>query len=201
MQLDSAPFGTTRYQQISPLFIHIISGLIFYFYSFLSLVCKQKEKMDPEHQKKETATTTENSSFRSSVSSFDSNYDHAAPLELGLLINELQTSLVEQNEEGKEATPAAVEGKMEEEENIELTTQSIVKREEKIIVGYEIDHGISNNTDRALKKSTSLFTTANSAANLIVLNPVDAKNVKINTLTPREQENAGMIYWHSNNMI
>jgi hypothetical protein len=150
---------------------------------------------DNENATTAAATTESSSSCRSSMSSFDSNYDHTAPLELGLVINALQAALVEQSEqeevEEKQEITTDIPEKSELEEEEDEATKKTIKREEKVIVDYEIDQGILNNTGSALKKKSSLSTVAKSAANLIVLNPVGAKTVKVNNLTPREQEKAG----------
>lgn len=112
--------------------------------------------------------TSVSSSCRSSMSSLDSNHDHTAPLELGLVIHALQTSLVEQKQEP--VIEKLVEPPQEE-------TPMVRKREAKIIMDYQ--------SDIILTKQPSTH-----SANLIVIGRIDSKSVKVNTLTPREQERA-----------
>ena len=156
------------------------------------------------------------SSGRSSMSSFDSNYDPTTSLELGLVINALQTSLIEQQkaeeeEEEKEEKEEQLQQKQPRINNetatavvnqqVESPQSAIIsnvlpstifgpkglKREEAVIVDYELDHGV-NNTTTACKDSSST-----GSANLIALDCIDTKSVKPNNLTPREQEKAGKI--------
>lgn len=151
------------------------------------------------------------SSGRSSMSSFDSNHDPTAPLELGLVINALQTSLTEQQQaEEKEeeqlqqkqprinnatVASAVVNQQVESPQSAIISSVLLsttfgskgLKREGAVIVDYELDHGI-NNAAAACKDSGST-----GSANLIVLDCIDTKSVKPNNLTPREQEKAGKV--------
>lgn len=153
------------------------------------------------------------SSGRSSMSSFDSNHDHTAPLELGLIINALQTSLTEQQQDEEEKEEEQLQHKQPQMNNATALASAVVnqqveslqsatilnvlpsttfgskglKREEAVIVDYELDHGV-NNTPVACEDSS-----ATGSANLIVLDCIDTKSVKPNNLTPREQEKAGKV--------
>lgn len=153
-----------------------------------------------EYANTETSTTisSSSSSRRSSMSSFDSNHDHTAPLELGLVINALQTSLTEQEEEEEKpvVTKAVADQPVPSPPSTSFlaTTASVLsaatfgskglKREEAVIVDYELDHGVSTT-------HTSRDSSTTGSANLIVLDCIDPKSVKPNHLTPREQEKAG----------
>ncbi|GAN00872.1 tetratricopeptide repeat protein 39A isoform X2 [Mucor ambiguus] len=156
----------------------------------------------------ETSTTisSSSSSSRSSLSSFDSNHDHTAPLELGLVINALQTSLTEQEEEEEEPvqTSTATIQPMSSPQSTSSSntvTSSVsptakfgskgLKREEAVIVDYELDHGVTN-TNTATNRESS----TTGSANLIVLDCIDPKSVKPNNLTPREQEKAVILFMH-----
>ncbi|KAI8641361.1 hypothetical protein BD408DRAFT_483552 [Parasitella parasitica] len=160
----------------------------------------------------ETASSSISSS-RSSMSSFDSNHDHTTPLELGLVINALQTSLTEQQQTEREeeeeeqlkrrqqlstnttvkASTAAAAGKAERSEEAAATTvlpsttfgSKGLKRELTVIVGSELDHGVNGVTAASRERSGAI-----GSANVIALDPVDPKSVKPNNLTPREQEKA-----------
>ncbi|CAO3609607.1 unnamed protein product [Mucor fragilis] len=152
-----------------------------------------------EYANTETSTTisSSSSSRRSSMSSFDSNHDHTAPLELGLVINALQTSLTEQEEEEEKpvVTKAVADQPVPSPPSTSFlaTTASVLsaatfgskglKREEAVIVDYELDHGVSTT-------HTSRDSSTTGSANLIVLDCIDPKSVKPNHLTPREQEKA-----------
>jgi hypothetical protein len=145
------------------------------------------------------ASSNPSLSSRSSMSSLDSNHDHTVPLELGLVINALQTSLVEQEQEEEKKSTAQQQHQTAQEiaDQVELhrakvnakkanrSTATIVskkiKREDAVVVDYELDHGVD---EKYNDYSTS-------TANLIVLDGVDSKSVVPNTLTPREQEKAG----------
>lgn len=146
-----------------------------------------------------SVSSSNNSSSRSSISSFDSNHDHAAPLELGLVINALQTSLTEQQqqeEEQEEERPVETHVTANQSVSSPRPTSVAVtdvlpavtfgskglKREEAVIVDYELDHGAT---------STSRESNTTGSANVIVLDCIDPKSVKPNNLTPREQEKAG----------
>ncbi|CAO0800987.1 unnamed protein product [Mucor circinelloides] len=145
-----------------------------------------------------SVSSSNNSSSRSSISSFDSNHDHAAPLELGLVINALQTSLTEQQqqeEEQEEERPVETHVTANQSVSSPRPTSVAVtdvlpavtfgskglKREEAVIVDYELDHGAT---------STSRESNTTGSANVIVLDCIDPKSVKPNNLTPREQEKA-----------
>lgn len=150
------------------------------------------ELENEEHNDYTGASSNPSLSSRSSMSSLDSNHDHTVPLELGLVINALQTSLVEKaQEEEKQLTARNIA------DQVELHRAKVVskkanrctgalftkkiKREDAVVVDYELDHGIDEKYE---DYSTS-------TANLIVLEDVDSKSVLPNTLTPREQEKAG----------
>jgi hypothetical protein len=157
------------------------------------------EVKDEEEVDYNLATSNPSLSSRSSMSSLDSNHDHTAPLELGLVINALQTSLVEQEQEEEKKSTAQQHHQTAQgiTEQVELQKAKIntkkpnpctvalsskkLKREDTVVVDYELDHGVNEKYD---DNSTS-------TANLIVLDNVDAKSVAPNTLTPREQEKAG----------
>ncbi|KAG1078383.1 hypothetical protein G6F42_024291 [Rhizopus arrhizus] len=126
------------------------------------------------------------------------NHDHAAPLELGLVINALQTSLTEQQqqeEEQEEERPVETHVTANQSVSSPRPTSVAVtdvlpavtfgskglKREEAVIVDYELDHGAN---------STSRESNTTGSANVIVLDCIDPKSVKPNNLTPREQEKA-----------
>lgn len=147
-----------------------------------------------------SSSSSNNSSSRSSISSFDSNHDHTAPLELGLVINALQTSLTEQQqqeeEEQEEERPVETHVTANQPASSPRPTSVAVtdvlpavtfgskrlKREEAVIVDYELDHGAT---------TTSRESSTTGSANVIVLDCIDPKSVKPNNLTPREQEKAG----------
>ncbi|CEP11216.1 hypothetical protein [Parasitella parasitica] len=148
----------------------------------------------------DTASSTI-SSRRSSMSSFGSNHDHTTPLELGLVINALQTSLTEQqqtDEQEQEAqlkrkpTSATCTAQAELSEQAATVLPSTtfrskgLKREQTVIVDYELDHGVNAVTAATTPKERS----TTGSANVIALDHVDLKSVKPNSLTPREQEKA-----------
>lgn len=115
--------------------------------------------------------TSISSSCRTSMSSLDSNHDHTAPLELGLVIHALQTTLVEQELVVESPIDPPVEPSQKEE------TLIVKKREAKIITDYQ-------------SEIIPIKQLSTHSANLIVIDRIDSKSVKVNTLTPREQEKA-----------
>ncbi|GAA5812562.1 hypothetical protein MFLAVUS_006019 [Mucor flavus] len=126
----------------------------------------------------ETATMSTASSSRSSISSLDSNHSHTTPLELGLVMNALQTSLIEQEEEEEEELPIRKQETLTEEEDVSKIKDIDIN----IIMDYEINH---DSVQTKTKRSVTTY-----SANLIVMDPINPKTIKINTLTPREQEDA-----------
>ncbi|KAG2235250.1 hypothetical protein INT48_004717, partial [Thamnidium elegans] len=129
----------------------------------------------------ETATMSTSSSSRSSISSLDSNQNHTTPLELGLVMDALQTSLMEQAEEEEEENPLPIQ-KQETLTGEEQDMSKIKDTDRKISMDYEMNHDL---VQTKTKRSGTTY-----SANLIVMDPINPKTVKINTLTPREQENA-----------
>lgn len=139
------------------------------------------------HDDYETATmSTTSTSSRSSISSLDSQNDYTTPLELGLVMDALQTSLIEQKEEEhvivkvEQAAVIEAQGDNDEEEGEE--EHKMKSTDIKVIMDYEMNHGVIHTKQ---KRSTTTH-----SANLIVLDPINPKTVKVNTLTPREQEKA-----------
>lgn len=160
---------------------------------------KELDYATTEASASSSSSSSNNSSSRSSISSFDSNHDHAAPLELGLIINALQTSLTEQQQEEEEQeeerpveTYVTVNQPVSPPRPTSVAATDVLpavtfgskrlKREEAVIVDYELDHGAT---------TTSRESNTTGSANVIVLDCIDPKSVKPNNLTPREQEKAG----------
>lgn len=164
------------YKYLAPFMKHAFS-LFFLFYSFFFFSMEPAAILEV-NEDYETATMSTSSSSRSSISSLDSNHNHTTPLELGLVINALQTSLIEQEEEEELPTQKQENLTEEEEENMSKIKDTDIK----IIMDYEMNHG---SVQTKTKRSGTTY-----SANLIVMDPINPKTIKINTLTPREQENA-----------
>lgn len=169
---------------------------------------KNEFAMESNLPKNDASTST---SGRSSTSSMDSTDNQTTPLELGLVIDALQNTLVEQEEvyskpkistQNSEQQNESISSKLpntnEENINVSIVTERepsnrSIKREEKIIVDYELDHGIAENS--VLKQPSNRDNLSSTcSANLIDLDNIDIKTIKVNTLTPREQEKAGMYF-------
>lgn len=135
------------------------------------------------------------SSCRSSISSSsnDSIYHQTAPLELGLVLDALQTTLVEQDVvnhahniiQKNDQSGVTVE---QQQKPTPLATKEDVQQE-----AVEKGNDTANVNNNALNTLTlkPTYSSSTHSANLIVLNDIDTKSIKPNTLTPREQEKAG----------
>jgi hypothetical protein len=127
-------------------------------------------RVDEEMEEPDTVSV----STRSSLSSDDSNQTN--PLELGLVLNALQTTLVPPEDKLSEKCPSDDQTCYSESSPTSGTFAQQVEEDptqfKKTLETFEIQR------------------TGGHSANLIVIDKFDPKSIKINTLTPREQERA-----------
>lgn len=130
-------------------------------------------------------------SCRTSISSTASDQNDRNSLELEQIVHVLQSDInVEHYQQDKRVTETnSIKKANESSKNDQSNsyTHKQLKREEQLIVDYELDHHIINSS-RFMKNCFS-----SNDANLISLSHIDIKAIKENTLTPREQEKASKI--------
>lgn len=154
------------------------------------------EKFDVEEpvSQKDPSNTSTVSSCRSSISSSsnDSIYHQAAPLELGLVLDALQTTLVEQD------VVIHAQNIVQKNDRSSVTAEQhqepspFVTKEDEQQEMVEKENATANVNNNVLDTLTlkPTYSSSTHSANLIVLNDIDTKSIKPNTLTPREQEKA-----------
>lgn len=130
-------------------------------------------------------------SCRTSISSTASDQNVRDSLELEQIIHVLQSDInVEHYQQDKRMIETNYIKKAygsSKNDQPNSYTHKQLKREEQLIVDYELDHHIINSS-RFMKNCFS-----SNDANLISLSHIDIKAIKENALTPREQEKASKI--------